>query len=204
MTVPIFVRSSLEGARYRIAQRAAKAGHARDADFRSLGVAINRSEKRGPSEIDVAQERIAGGRDPLEVVDRQRIARRLTIAHFPGARVDFARQPAAIAGVGDEQDLRALGLELLDHMVEFGADDALLSTGPGLRIEAGKHEDVVEAVGLRPLDVFGLLHAVTRNRQHHQIARLAALHELVEGAHHGRTVGRRIVEGRNVRHSLAS
>ena len=63
--------------------------------------------------------------------------------------------------------MRALGLELLDHMVEFGADDALLSTGPGLRIEAGKHEDVVEAVRLRPLDVFGLLHAMTRNRQHH-------------------------------------
>ncbi len=45
-------------------------------------------------------------------------------------------------------------------MVEFGADDALLRPGAGLRIESGEHKDIVEAVGLRPFDVLGLLHAM--------------------------------------------
>jgi len=38
----------------------------------------------------------------------------------------------------------------------------------------------------------------------HKIARPAALHELVEDAHHSRTICRSIVESGNVRNSLAS
>jgi hypothetical protein len=68
-------------------------------------------------------------------------------------------KPAAIPGVGDEHDMRALGLELFDHMIDFGADDALLVGRRGLPVKAR------EAVRLGSLDVLGLPDAMSGDRQ---------------------------------------
>src|SRR5262249_56358955 len=99
-----------------------------------------------------------------------------------GGGVSGGGQHGGIGGGGEEENMCALGLELLDDMVEFGANDALLRPRAGLWIEPGEHENVVEAVGLRPFDVLGLLHAMAGHRQHHEVARLAALHEMIKGA----------------------
>jgi len=96
-----------------------------------------------------------------------------------------------VTAVGDEHDLRAAQLELLDEVVELLAEDALLRTGRR-GAEAGKQEHVVEPVRLRALHAFRLLRAVPGDRQHDRVARTGTLHQRPDRAQHRGTIGLRI------------
>ena len=122
--VAVGVGAAFDRAGDRIAQGAAQAGHARNLHFGRLGLVIDRGEKRGALEVQFGEQRLRRGRDRLQQVDGETIARRLSKAHLFGARIDLAHHAAAVAGVGDEQDACAAQFDLLDEVVELGSEDS--------------------------------------------------------------------------------
>ena len=109
-------------------------------------------------------------------------------AHFRRARVELTRHAATVAGIGHEQHARATQFELLDEMVEFLAEDALLRAGGG-GLEIRQQKDVLHAVGLGAFHALRLLRAVTGDREHDQILRPRARHQPVKLAHDRGAVG---------------
>src|SRR5690606_12112578 len=87
------------------------------------------------------------------------------VDHLLAARIDAARQAAARTGVGYEDDMGALVLELLDEMVEFLVDDLFAVALAAGRIEPRQEKNLLHAVGLGTLDAFGLLRAMARQAE---------------------------------------
>src|SRR5580704_13509957 len=119
-------------------------------------------------EIQLGRELILPVRDRLETVLGQGIGRDLAEAQLTGTWIHRAHHAAAIAGIGHEQDLRALELELPDKMLELLAQDALLRSRRG-RLEPRQEEYIFHAVGRRAAGLSGLQSTVSGNRQDDQV-----------------------------------
>ena len=77
-------------------------------------------------------------------------------------------------------------------MIELLVEDLFAIAFAAGGIKSGQQEHRIHAVGLGSLDPFGLLRAVTRQRQEYRIARLRAVDELLESHQQGPACRRRI------------
>ena len=76
--------------------------------------------------------------------------------------------------------MRAARFELLDEMIELGAQHPILRTRRRI-VKTWKQEHVLDAVRLGPSDPLWFLRAVTGERENHKVARTAPGDEAVDG-----------------------
>ncbi len=204
MSVAVFIGGALQRTRDRVTQGAAKARFTGNSDLRGGRRPFAGGEDRRVRETVSAQYNVVCRRDRLERVLGDRVGFGLPIAHLCRARIDITGEVAAIGGVGDEQHLRALERELLDQVIEFRSEDALLAARRCTRIESGQDENVLFGLWVGTLEAFGLLRSAACDRQNDQIAGMAAEEQVAERAHHRGSVGSRVEQTTDVRDPAAA